>query len=72
LGDVVREGVEEAHLEHHGYSVAEVDTPVVLGVEAVEGGDLAVFVDGGEEVQGPRGWVLGEGAVDSEGGVELP
>jgi hypothetical protein len=41
------------------------NTPIVLGVETVEGGDLAVFVDGGEEVQGPRGWVFGEGAVDS-------
>jgi hypothetical protein len=40
-------------------------------VEAVEGG-LAVFLDGGEEVQGPRGWVLGEGAVEREGGVEMP
>ena len=57
---------------HHHYRVGEVDTPVVLRVEAAEGGDLAVILDGGEEVQGPRGWVLGEGAVDREGGVELP
>ncbi len=40
-------------------------------MEAVEGVDLAVFVDGGEEVLGPRGWMLGEGVVESEGGVEL-
>ena len=38
LGDVVREGLEEAHMEHHRYSVSEVDTPVVLGVESVEHG----------------------------------
>ena len=48
------------------------DAPVVLGVELVEGENLAIFVDGGEEMQGPRGWLLGEGAVDCEGGVELP
>ena len=45
-----------------------------LGWSLSRGEGLAVFVDGGEEVQGPRGvgcWV-GEGAVDSEGGVELP
>ena len=31
LRDVVREGVQEAHLEHNGYSVDEADTPVVPG-----------------------------------------
>jgi hypothetical protein len=53
--------------EHHGYRVGKVDTPVVSGVETVEGGDgdLDVFVDGGEEVQEPGGWVLCEGTVDS-------
>ena len=59
-------------MKKHRHGISEADAAIAFGVEGVEGGDLALLVDRDEKVEGPGEGLEGEGAIDSEGGVELP
>ncbi len=59
FGELVQKGVEEAHLEHHGYCVGEADTPIVVGVE--QGPRGGVLGEGTVNGEGGDDHLLGDG-----------
>ena len=59
-------------MPEHVDDVAEGDAAVVDGVEGLEGGYFSGFIEGREEVSGPRGGEDREGGVGGVGGGEGP
>ena len=59
-------------MPEHVDDVAEGDAAVVDGVEGLEGGYFSGFIEGREEVSGPRGGEDREGGVGGVGGGEEP